>query len=147
MKALEAHEVSPAGDTREPAERAAESLVAVAETALVEPSTSWSPWLVTLHVTDRVLAGGAPDRAAWIEGVGPLEMDTTLRACCDAAIERMAWGPKGTPTDLGRRARVVPPRLRRALEARDGGCRYPGCTAARRLRAHHVTHWAHGGST
>src|SRR5262245_32322885 len=74
-------------------------------------------------------------------------MDTTLRACCDAAIERMAWGPKGTPTDLGRRARVVPPRLRRALEARDGGCRYPGCTAARRLRAHHVTHWAHGGST
>jgi len=37
--------------------------------------------------------------------------------------------------------------MRRALLARDGGCRFPGCAATRRLDAHHVEHWADGGET
>jgi hypothetical protein len=48
--------------------------------------------------------------------------------------------------DLGRKTRTVPPSVRRALGARDGGCRFPGC----RLRftdAHHIVHWADGGET
>ena len=47
---------------------------------------------------------------------------------------------------LGRRTRTVPPSVRRALEARDRGCRFPGC----RLRftdAHHIVHWADGGES
>ena len=35
----------------------------------------------------------------------------------------------------------------RALKARDGGCRFPGCAATARVQGHHVTHWAHGGET
>lgn len=30
---------------------------------------------------------------------------------------------------------------------RDGSCQYPGCTQARRLKAHHRTSWHDGGST
>lgn len=42
----------------------------------------------------------------------------------------------------------MPPRLRRALEARDEGtCCWPGCENRRHLDAHHRTHWAHGGET
>ena len=55
-------------------------------------------------------------------------------------------GPDGSVLDVGRRSRTVPPALRRTLEARDRGCRFPGC----RLRvtdAHHIEHWADGGET
>jgi hypothetical protein len=47
---------------------------------------------------------------------------------------------------VGRRTRTIPPALRRALEVRDGGCRYPGC-ASRFTDAHHIEHWADGGQT
>jgi hypothetical protein len=49
---------------------------------------------------------------------------------------------------VGRTERVVPPRLRRALEARDRHCAFPGCRASvRRCHAHHVREWEHGGRT
>jgi hypothetical protein len=33
------------------------------------------------------------------------------------------------------------------VEARDGGCRFPGCEHRRFLQKHHIIHWAHGGET
>ncbi|HEV2767804.1 MAG TPA: HNH endonuclease signature motif containing protein, partial [Acidimicrobiales bacterium] len=33
------------------------------------------------------------------------------------------------------------------LAARDGGCRFPGCTNRRFLDGHHIRHWAAGGET
>jgi hypothetical protein len=36
--------------------------------------------------------------------------------------------------------------VRRALAARDGGCRFPGCGLTL-CDAHHVEHWADGGET
>lgn len=49
---------------------------------------------------------------------------------------------------VGRDYRVVPPRLRRALEHRDEHCAFTGCGVnVRRCRAHHVQHWEHGGLT
>ena len=55
--------------------------------------------------------------------------------------------------NLSRKHRLVPcarrvqPALRRALEARDRGCRFQGCSHERWLDAHHVVHWADGGET
>ncbi len=46
-----------------------------------------------------------------------------------------------------RKTRSVPPALRRALRARDGGCRFPGCGNHRFTDAHHIEHWADGGET
>ena len=37
--------------------------------------------------------------------------------------------------------------MRRALIARDGGCRFPGCTSNRHCDGHHIKHWQHGGET
>jgi len=37
--------------------------------------------------------------------------------------------------------------LRKALEHRDGGCTFPGCTEHRYVDAHHIHHWADGGET
>jgi hypothetical protein len=36
--------------------------------------------------------------------------------------------------------------MRRALEARDGGCRFPGC-GLRFTKGHHIMHWGDGGAT
>jgi hypothetical protein len=54
--------------------------------------------------------------------------------------------PRPRILSVGRRTRTVPPSLRRALEARDRGCRFPGC-GLRFTDAHHVKHWADGGET
>jgi hypothetical protein len=52
----------------------------------------------------------------------------------------------GNVLDVGRRTRVIPPALRRALQARDRGCRFPGC-GVHQAQGHHIHHWANGGST
>ena len=59
---------------------------------------------------------------------------------------RITHTTDGSVLDVGRRTRTIPPALRRALEARDRGCRFPGC-GSRFTDAHHVTHWADGGDT
>jgi hypothetical protein len=59
---------------------------------------------------------------------------------------RVTRGPNGSVLNVGRRTRTIPPALRRALEVRDRGCRFPGC-GLRFTDAHHVVHWADGGET
>jgi hypothetical protein len=53
---------------------------------------------------------------------------------------------RGNPLDVGRRRRTVPTSLRRALQLRDKGCRFPGCTNTR-VDSHHVVPWSRGGET
>ncbi|MDP8983819.1 MAG: HNH endonuclease [Pseudomonadota bacterium] len=48
---------------------------------------------------------------------------------------------------MGRRTRTIPPAIRRALNTRDPGCCFPGCTYRCHLDAHHIEHWADGGAT
>jgi hypothetical protein len=73
--------------------------------------------------------------------------ETIRRLCCDAGIVPTVVDRAGTVLDVGRRTRSIPPAIRRALTLRDAGCRFPGCDRTRWLQAHHVEHWAHGGST
>ncbi|MFM7062396.1 MAG: DUF222 domain-containing protein [Actinomycetes bacterium] len=75
--------------------------------------------------------------------------DAAVRTlCCDPVITAVVVDALGNPVDLGRSTRLVPRRLRRALQVRDGGCVFPGCDApASWCDAHHVVHWADGGAT
>ena len=72
--------------------------------------------------------------------------ETSRRVSCDAAAVVMRHTADGAILDVGRKTRTIPPALRRALQARDRQCRFPGCHA-RRCDAHHVHHWADGGAT
>ena len=72
--------------------------------------------------------------------------ETARRLACDAATVGMRHGPAGEILDVGRRTRTISPALRRALQARDRRCRFPGCRH-RRVDAHHIEHWADGGRT
>ena len=72
--------------------------------------------------------------------------ETSRRMACDAAAVVMRHSADGAILDVGHKTRTIPPALRRALQARDRQCRFPGCHA-RRCDAHHVQHWADGGAT
>ncbi|MEQ9451995.1 MAG: DUF222 domain-containing protein [Pseudomonadales bacterium] len=49
--------------------------------------------------------------------------------------------------NVGRKHRLVPPKLRQALAARDRHCQFPGCHHTQFLDAHHIEHWCDGGET
>jgi hypothetical protein len=78
---------------------------------------------------------------------GPsLAPDTARRLACDAPVCVLLR--KGNEIlNLGRTQRLPNRAQRRALMARDGGCRFPGCTERRYVEPHHVLHWADGGPT
>jgi len=69
------------------------------------------------------------------------------RITCDGSLLRITEDDAGNPLDIGRKTRAIPPALRRALQARDAGCRFPGCSHRRFVDAHHIRHWADGGDT
>ena len=78
----------------------------------------------------------------------PVGPETARRLACDADVLPAVLGARGEPLDIGRRTRVVPCALRRALILRDHHCAHPGCRRrARRCQAHHVEHWSRGGPT
>ena len=71
---------------------------------------------------------------------------TARGLACDASVVTIVERD-GEPLSVGRKTRTIPPAIRRALRARDGCCRFPGCTADRFIDAHHIKHWADGGAT
>ncbi len=89
----------------------------------------------------------APGRCE-LADVGPIPPEAARRWACDANVSRVITDARSVPLDLGRRTKVVPAALRRAVVARDGTCRFPGCDRPPGwCDAHHVRHWADGGET
>jgi hypothetical protein len=86
-----------------------------------------------------------------------LEADTDLAAMTEFAADlddheswwnRFLGEPGRHVLDVGRSRRTAPPKIRRALTIRDGGCAAPGCdTDPSRCEAHHITYWEHHGET
>jgi hypothetical protein len=87
------------------------------------------------------------DGVAHLDVGAPVSLTTARRLACDAAAVRVTEPPDGEVLSVGRRTRTIPASIRRALRARDGGCRFPGCTNRRYVDGHHIHHWADGGET
>ncbi|MCL7962244.1 MAG: HNH endonuclease, partial [marine benthic group bacterium] len=100
---------------------------------------------VVLHVDTDTLADSDDLGRSELEDGTRVSAETSRRLACDASVVTIRQGGSET-LDVGRRTRTVPPAIRRALEARDRGCRFPGC-GLRFTDAHHVRHWADGGET
>jgi len=95
----------------------------------------------------RGVAAGQDGVGAAQDGDGPAQDGVgAAQDGVGAAQDGVGPAPDGSILDVGRRTRTIPPALRRALEVRDRGCRFPGC-GSRFTDAHHVTHWADGGET
>jgi hypothetical protein len=101
---------------------------------------------VVLHVEPATLSSDEePGRSDFEDGTR-VSAETSRRLSCDASVVRVEHASDGSILDVGRKTRSIPPAIRRALEVRDRGCRFPGC-GLRFTDAHHVKHWAEGGET
>jgi len=93
------------------------------------------------------LAGtkGAP--AGELEGGGTVPAETLQRYACDSAISRIT-GQGELEHELNHATRTLPASTRRALEARDRHCVFPGCARPTNwCDGHHLVWWTRGGET
>ena len=138
------------GDTRTAAQRRMDGLTAACQAALDSgaPGTRHgaAPHLSIL-VDEQTLAGEPGAAPAQTSYGTMLTARQVLALACRADLSVIRWRD-GLPLDVGRRYRTETPALRRALEARDQGCRAPGCgIPAAWCTAHHLTPWSQGGTT
>ena len=133
---------SPLAETK-----SADALVAMAKLALAAPTDATPPVPEVVIVDRATLSGASEEGRCHLDGGAALPPDTARRLACDATIVAMIEAADGTPLDVGRKRRTPPARLRRALQRRDGCCRFPGCGRRRFLHAHHIVHWIKGGET
>jgi hypothetical protein len=143
-------------ERQHPPQRRADALTVLAERFLArvpetdEFLTSADRFLVTVHAPAEALPEFSaidPEDPPTFEDGAVAAPETVRRLGCDAAVVRILESGAGEPLDVGRKTRVIPPSIRRALRRRDGGCRFPGCTNTRFVDGHHIIHWADGGST
>jgi hypothetical protein len=131
------------------AQQQADALGLLAETALhqgLDPGAPGERYQVVVHVDAPVLADpGQPGQSA-LEAGGNVSAETSRRLACDASRVLMRHDAEGRVVEVGARTRTLPPAVRRALEHRDRGCRFPGC-GSRFTQGHHLRHWANGGPT
>jgi len=127
----------------------ADALALLAETALhheLDPGAPGERYQVVVHVDAAVLADPAQPGQSVLEEGSHVSAETSRRLACDASRVVMRHDGEGQVVEIGARTRTIPPALRRALQHRDRGCRFPGCTV-RVGQGHHVRHWAQGGPT
>jgi uncharacterized protein DUF222 len=100
---------------------------------------------VMVHVDAEALCESSGCGQSVLDGTH-VSAETSRRLSCDANRVVMVQDAEGRTVAVGRRTRTVPAAIRRSLEHRDRGCRFPGC-GLRYCDAHHITHWADGGAT
>src|SRR5262249_30820069 len=127
----------------------ADALALLAETALhhgIDPGTPGERYQVVVHVDAPVLANADQPGQSVLEDGARVSAETSQRLACDAGRVVMQHDAEGRLLEISARTRTVPPALRRALQHRDRGCRFPGC-GVRFGQGHHIRHWAQGGPT
>ena len=126
-------------DERTPEQRLADALVEVVGRSTqthVHVSATLGTLLQMPHVAPADIVGHL------------VPSETLRRLTCEGSVSRMLFDTESVLIDAGRERRVVSPQQRRALEVRDGHCRWPGCMKrASWCDAHHLVHWAVGGAT
>jgi hypothetical protein len=67
---------------------------------------------------------------------------------CDCSKTRILFDSESMVIDVGRAKRVISGPTRKALNARDRGCVWPGCDRpAIWTSGHHLVHWIRGGTS
>jgi hypothetical protein len=160
---IERDECIVTGFSEPVAQRRVDALERVARNYLAGPEANDSTgdrYLVNLHTDIETLKADGVGASANLDDRAEIPAETSRRLACDASL--IQWPdcrsapcarpgrcgrPQGGLLQVGRKTRSIPPAIRRVLKRRDGGCKFPGCTATRFVDAHHVRHWADGGET
>ncbi len=131
-------------DDRTAAERRAEAWTRICEVALARGTDAEPARPAVTYFTHRRTDGMQPLTIAGFTGViGPADRDRIL---CDCDLTEIAVDELGLPASIGRATGTWTAGTRRAIVARDGHCRFPGCDLpAPWTDVHHVVHREHGG--
>ncbi len=131
--------------------RRADALVELARTALADPG------LPTAHrrrpdvqvTIDLATLLGLADRPGELAGYGPIPASAARALAADGNWRRLVTDPlTGALLDYGRTTYTPPAALVDFLLARDGTCRFPGCSLpAVRCDLDHGVAWEDGGGT
>lgn len=136
---------------RSTSRRLADALVATCWKALDSgrlPATGGERPHLSVIVDLETLQRRAGVPAAELENGVALSGEAARRLACDAGVTRIITDGASQPLDIGRKTATVPTHIRRALVVRDGGCAWPGCDRPPGwCDAHHIVHWANGGTT
>jgi len=152
VEGLPVYQDVPAGTSQEIvpySQRRADALARVAESFLahdVLESPGTDRQQIVVHVAAETLRNGTAGRCE-IEHGPSIAAETAHRFCCDASLITLVEDQDGEPLNVGRKTRTISAPLRRLLQSRDKGCRFPGCSNARYVDMHHIKHWANGGET
>jgi hypothetical protein len=94
------------------------------------------------------LATGTGGGVGLLDNGLPVSAATVRRWACDCQLIPIVLGTHGEPLDAGRATREPTPAIRRALDARDRGCAFPGCDRPTKwCISHHIVHWEALGET
>jgi hypothetical protein len=128
-------------------QRNALALVELAHHALDAGTIPGRPHL-QVTASFETLAGQAGSPAGELEFSLPICRATVERLACDCSLTRVILDSDSMVIDVGRTMRVVNGSRSRALRSRDKGCRFPGCDRPSSwTNAHHLVHWARGGTS
>ena len=131
-------------------QRRADALLAIAEHYLASGSDKTSSLKASdrcqlvMHVHTGSGIGAGLDSTLDSRWLAP---DAVKRLACDASLLVVKQDDAGNVLDIGRKTRIIPTAISRALAIRDGGCQFPGCCETRYVDGHHIKHWADCGET
>lgn len=151
LTALDARMPPPAeGDDRTTSQRRADALGDLARDALegaASPVVGGERPHINVHVDLPGLQGRPGGLHETADGF-VLDPFAVSQLACDASVARIVFGPNSEVLDVGRKTRVVPAGLRRAVVARDRTCVRRGCgRSAKWCDVHHIVPWSEGGET
>jgi hypothetical protein len=142
----------PAGTSKEPVRfsaRRADALALMAESFLAHgaiEAAGAERHQIVVHVAQETLRDRKAGCCEFEDGPS-MAAETARRLACDASVVILTENEDGEPLNVGRKTRTISAPLRRVLNSRDKGCRFPGCANTRYMDAHHIDHWANGGET
>lgn len=101
---------------------------------------------VTTSLETLLQRAGAP--AADLEHALPISARAMERLACDCNVTRILLNADSCVIDVGHSRRNISGPMRKALNARDKGCTWPGCDRpATWTSGHHLVFWTRGGPT
>jgi hypothetical protein len=131
-------------------QRNADALVSIASDSLTTTSGeqddgSSGPVLSVFTNAELAADSGGESGSLTSSGI-QVGRSTIEEILCGGSVEPITIH-HGQPLAVGRTSRIIPPKLRRAILHRDGGCTADGCTSRYRLQPHHKIPWSQGGRT
>ncbi|HEX3606540.1 MAG TPA: DUF222 domain-containing protein [Candidatus Dormibacteraeota bacterium] len=112
------------------------------------PRTGGQKPHLVVSVPAATLDGEPGSPGAEIRGAGHVIGEVARRLACDSVITELREDREGRPVSIGEPEATVKASVRRKVIARDGGCRFPGCTRpVEWCDVHHTVWRSRGGSS